>query len=258
MFKKLGFLALLVVGGILLVRTGVGVMAWKKAKQALEDQKTPEQRVEALKEEVANLDKDLKKHLHTVAEERVAVRELRQQIADGELNQAKRFDAIVAMRAKVKSGEAKVKYGDQEYSIEYIKDKLAGDWKAYKDSQETIKNQKALLKAKEQSLMAVEEELASFRSRREQLEVAIAQVETEIKTIRLAQAKSKVSFNEDSRFGQIQKELQKLHRWTSVQKEQMKLESQYTQTAIPVEKGHEDADKTMKEIDEAVGQKSAK
>src|SRR5947209_2699220 len=81
-------------------------------------------------------------------------------------------------------------YGDKPYTVERVRTKLAHDWDDYKRTEEAIASQKELLKAREVSLTAVQERLKELRSKKEELEVQVTQLEADLKNVRPAQSRS--------------------------------------------------------------------
>src|SRR5689334_14235972 len=98
MFKKLAFLAVLVVGGVVLLNTRYGSVAWKKVKNTVESQVTPEAKLEMIRDQVGKLDKDLRRNISAVAEQTVSVENLRDEIQVAEKDHQKQWDKIVTMK----------------------------------------------------------------------------------------------------------------------------------------------------------------
>ena len=85
MFKKIGLVALVVVGGLFLLnRTNLGSYAstaWKKVRQGACNQVPLEFEVERVRHEISQLVPDMKDSIKAIAEESVAVENLRDEIA---------------------------------------------------------------------------------------------------------------------------------------------------------------------------------
>src|SRR5437016_555707 len=129
LFKRLIIIGLIVFGVAALLHTTYGALGLKKAKAFFKQQITPETRVEMIRDEIAGLDKEMKQFRSAVAEETVAVENLREQIAKGEENHKKQLEKIKTMRKDIAAcedtGEQTVSYGDQKYSLDRVRSKLA-------------------------------------------------------------------------------------------------------------------------------------
>src|SRR5947209_10259908 len=98
MLKKIGFLTVLVVGGLVLFNSSYASLGWKKAKGLFDSKISPELKVEMIRDQVAKLSKDMKKNISAVAAETVAVENLREEIAVAERNHKEQLDTILTMR----------------------------------------------------------------------------------------------------------------------------------------------------------------
>jgi hypothetical protein len=252
MFKKLIIGAGILLAVVAILGTSYGALSLKKAKGFIKRQIAPETKVDLIREEIAGLDQEMKKHISAVAEEMVAVDNLRTEIARGEENHRKQLDLIKIMRKDIAAtedaGEKFVMYDNKKFSLERVKNKLAHDWENYKKAEETLKSQQDLLKAREVSLTAVTERVQEMRNKKEELEVQLAQLEADIKNVRLAQSRSEFHFD-DSKFGDIQKEMTELRDWIRARQIENEVEGKYTSDAIPVGKKNTTQEDLFKEID---------
>ena len=247
MLKKIAFLAVIVVGGLVLLNTRYGHVAWGKVKGSFEKQVSPEMRLEMIRDQVSKLDKDMRQNISVVAEQSVKVEGLREDIQVAEANLKTRFNEILTMKKDVESGTKVIYYGNQSFSVDRVKNKLARDWESYKQGEEAIKSQRKLLEAQERALTASRERLGALKTKKEQLTLAVEQLEADLKAVRLAQTKSDSGFD-DSRVGEIQKEMKVVNDWIKTQLEMEKLASQYSPDPIPVSKKEVSATDVLQEI----------
>ncbi len=261
MLKKCLIGAAVVVAIAAILSTSYGALGVKKAKGFFKKQITPETKLELIREEIAGLDKEMKEHRSAVAEEAVAVENLREEIARGEENHKKQLDNIKIMRKDLacceETGEKFITYGDQKYSVERVRNKLARDWDSYKKTEEAIASQKELLKAREVSLTSVRERLTEMRTKKEELEVQLAQLEADLKNVRLCETKSDFHFD-DSKVGDIQKDMSEVRDWIKARRIEAELEGKHTDDPIPVGKKNTSQADLFKEIDAALEKKSGK
>ena len=106
MFKKLLLTALAVVAGLFILnhtRLGsYGQTAWGKIRNTAKKQVPLAFELERVKQQVAQLVPDMRKHLSTVAEEIVAIDNLKEEIQVAKGNLAKQNDAIHTMMEQLK------------------------------------------------------------------------------------------------------------------------------------------------------------
>ena len=203
LMKRMAFLAVIVVGGIVLLRSSYGSLAMKRIHGIYNERVSPETKLDLIKEELAKIGKDMRKNIGAVAEETVAVDNLREDVEVCQKNLDTQFERIVNMKKDVDAGEKVVMKNGRTVSVVQLQEKMSRAWESYKTSEDTLKSKRALLAAHEKALDAGRERLGAMKEKREQLEVQVAQLEAELKNVRLAQTRSDFNFD-DSRIGDIQ------------------------------------------------------
>lgn len=245
MCKKFAFWAALGLGAFaVLSLTRVGSYAgtaWSKVKVTAQRQVPVEFEIERLRNEVGQLVPDMKKNRSMVAEEIVAIDNLRQEITFTRSNLDKQKSDLLRMARDVESGETQLVYGGRTYTVERIKDKLAKDLASFKRAETELKAREQMLDAKERSLDTAREQLATLMEQKQELEVAIAQLEAEAKTVKLAQTRSQFTFD-DSRLSEIKRSLAELRTRLKVEITELELEGQYSSDPIKAEKAKPAAD----------------
>jgi len=234
------------------------------AENALDEKEKakPEATVEQIRKEIADLDEEVKKYRSAVAEETVAVEDLRDEIARIDENHQKQLDLIRIMRKDIANcddtGDKYVTYGDQKYSVERVRNKLTRDWETYKQTEDALKSKRQMLAAREVSLTAVREGLAEMRAKKDDMEIQLAQIEADLKNVRLAESRSDFHFD-DTKLGDIQKDMSKVRRWIKVKREEIQPEGKFSDDPIPVGKKNTTVNAkadVLKEIDAALEKKS--
>lgn len=231
MCRKIGFVALAgMIAFAVLTFTRAGSYSrttWNKVSTTVQNQIPVEFEIERLRQEVNQLVPDMKKNRGLVAEEMVAVENLRQEITTTRANLDKQKTDLMAIARDVENGESQVTYNNRTYSAERIKEKLARDLAGFKRSVSELKAREQLLDAKERSLDVAREQLAAMMEQKRDLEVQIAQLEAELKTVRLAQTKSQFSLD-DSRLSEIKRSIAELRNRLKVEVTELELEGQYS------------------------------
>jgi chromosome segregation ATPase len=252
MFKKI-FLAALAIGAGLFIlnhtRLGsYGHTAWNKAKKSVKGQVPIEFEIERVRDQVRQLVPDMRKNIHQIAEEVVAIERLKEEIQVARVNLAKQEELVRVMTDDLKSGNERIRYNGINYTRERISEKLANDIKSCVRCKDELKAKESLLEHKERALDAAREQLASIRSQKEELEVQIAQLEAEVKAVRLQQTKSTIQLD-DSRLGDIKRSLQEIKNRLQVEKVRGDLEGQFANDpTIKVEK-KKSADEVIKDAE---------
>jgi chromosome segregation ATPase len=255
MFKKLAFLALIVVGAIAALKTPL-VQAWvHNAKESCRKHVTAETKIDLMKAELTKLDKDINKHFDAVAKEEYDVRKTRRQIAQAKQDQKELFTKIQTMKEDLQNTSSEyLVYGGERFTVARVEKKLKNDWESYKRGQAELENLEKALEARESALLAVQGQYDTLKSKRKELEVQIVQLEAELKNVRLAQSRTNTDFD-DSRFGKIQKMMEEVREEIEVQKIRQEMQGKYTSDDIPVGKKTVTTDELFKEIDAAAKDK---
>ena len=144
----------------------------------------------------------MKKNLGVLAQEMVAVENLREEIAGTKVSLEKQKIRLKDMKEALESGVSTIAFNGRAYSSNRLREMLVTDLASCQRCEEALKHKESLLEAKERALDSAKEQLATIRSQKQELEVQLAQLEAEIKTLRVAQAKSKIQLD-DSRLAQV-------------------------------------------------------
>jgi len=265
MFKKLVITALVVLAGVFLLgKTEAGQKVaslaetyWKKAGKAIDKKVPPEVEIERIRAELGKRNKEINKQINVLAEEMVAVENLRKDVAAGKENLKNQLANVMQMKKDLEAGEEFIRYGETKYSASRIKDKLARDWASYKRCEESVKSKEKLLEAREAALVNAKEQIIEMKSQYEQLEVALAQLETDVKALNLAKTRSKVALD-DSHLARIKEATAKLRDRIDAEVLATEMKNEFARELdIKVEKKTKSAD-VLKEIDEYFNKTDAK
>jgi len=251
MCRKIGLAAVLVVAGLFLLNwVGLGSYtstAWQKIKGNAKKQVPLEFEIERVRNQVSQLIPDMKKNLTVVAEEIVAVENLKEEIADIRTRLMGEQKKMQAMAKDLESGNKFVVYDGKQYSADRVREKLSRDFNSFKRCKAELESKEKLLEAKERALDAARQQLATIRIQKGELEVLIAQLEAELKTVRLAQSQSKYTFD-DSKLAQAKATLADIKNRLNAEKNLVELEGQFANDNIPVEKRERSAKDLAKEV----------
>jgi chromosome segregation ATPase len=256
MCKKLGIAVLAVVAGMFILRsTHLGMyakQAFRNAKASLQKEISPEFMLQTAKEEAAHLLPDLRKNISLVSAKTVEVDNLREEVAAIEINLDKQKTRLRAMRDELQSGKATVSWNGRPYSAKLLSERCERDLTASKRVALELEAKKKLLESEERNLEAAREQLANWKSIKEQIDLQIAQLEAEVRTLHIAQSRSNFQLD-DSRLSKIKGMLSEVRNCIKAGQTELKLISEYDPEAVPAKERVKPTSQLIKEADDFLG-----
>lgn len=251
MLKKM-FLtgALVAIGLVTLHVTGLSSYsstAFSKVRSSFKKAVPIEFEIERLRHEVSQLVPEMKKNYRAIAEEMVAVKNLDNEIKTTTTNLAKQKDTLLALTKDLESGKVTLVYDNRPYNADRVKNKLQRDWASYQACEAGLKSKEQLLEAKQASLDVTRERLGAIKNQKEELEVEIARLEAELRTVRLAQTRNKIHFD-DSRLARCKATLADIRNRLDAEKYEQDLAGQFSNDSIPVNKKAQPTSQLINEI----------
>src|SRR5438132_11980892 len=135
--------------------------AFSKIHGSFKKQVPIEFEIDRIKHEIAQLVPDMKKNLSSVAEEMVAIDNLKEDIRVTRERLGTEKENIMTMTKDLEDGAKVINYKGRDYSATRVREKLAADFASYQRCEAEAKTKEKLLDAKERSLDAAREQLAS-------------------------------------------------------------------------------------------------
>jgi hypothetical protein len=254
MLKKLFMLTALVVGGVVILNTtSLGSylgFSWKKIKDGAKSNVPPEVEIERLKYELTKLEPEVKKNRQALANEIVAVEELKDEIKKMHVKLQKEYDSIMAHKKKVEAGTEFVSYYGTDYPTAKVRELLAADWEAYEAAKGALERKEQLLLAKEASVREARKKLAGWAATREQLEAKLTQIETELRTVRLSETRAGVELD-NSKLSNFKKSLGELERRVKVMQTEQELNGEFPTRNVRKENRSESVERAWRAMTEA-------
>lgn len=253
MFKKLGIAALILVAGAFIVsKTTVGSYARTfidQAKTKASKQVTLEFELERIRKDIDRILPDMKRNLGIVAQEIVAVETLQEDIAQMRTNLDKRKVALKEMKSALESGVTPVVFNRQSYHADSLRERLIRDLASCQRCEDALKQKEQLLEAKEKAVAAAREQLATIGSQKRELEVKLAQMEAEVKTLRIAQSKSSIQMD-DSRLARVKASMADLEKRLREETVETELHRNFdTQVEVGVEPKKKSNDELLRDVE---------
>jgi hypothetical protein len=179
-----------IVGLVVITFTGLGTLAqvkWHQAQQWMDSKVSPETKLQELRVESNKIDKDIKKHLGTLAAMEVEYERLDANLTARKKAQADLKEEIAAMNAALDSKEVKVKYNGKTYLQSELAMRLESKVHDYENGKAFVKNQEQILASKRQALELAHQRIGAMREQKEELRVTIAKLEARIEALKVKQ-----------------------------------------------------------------------
>lgn len=172
--------------------------AWSRAHGSVRGQIPVEFELERARRMVDQLEPEVRRNMHTIAKEEVAIERLQKQIAKMEEGQSQEKEKLMKLSQDLEGGETHLVYAGQRYTAEQVREDLANRFDRYKTNDETLANLRRVLNSRTQSLEAARKKLDEMFAVKQQLLAAIANLEARQTMVELAQTSSEVALD-DSR-----------------------------------------------------------
>jgi septal ring factor EnvC (AmiA/AmiB activator) len=227
--------------------------AWKELSHSVKRQVPPEFEIARIHDQLDQIDPDIKKSLSGLAEESVAVDNLRTDIAEAKVRLEKEKKVVLMMKADLETGAKTVAYRGIELTADELRDRLTQEFDAYKAAEKALKAKEDVLKAKQAGLDAAKQKIAAMRTAKEQLEAELAKTEADLKMVQLKQTENKFQVD-DTRLSNIKQSMRSLKDRVAAMEKARQLDIQFNhdQVVNQVEQKVK-ADEVLKEIDTHFG-----
>lgn len=182
---------------------------------------------------VENLVPDIRNCMQMIAEQQVEIDHLTGEIARKEEGLANQEAAILALRGDLRSGKETFVYASRSYTTGDIKRDLEKRFERFKVAREAVERDRKILEARRTAVEANQEQLNNMLSKKQELEVQIAQLEARLETIQAAESVSTLAID-DSRLTRARTLIDDLNRQLDVREKVLDSEGKFT-GLIPVE-----------------------
>jgi len=145
---------------------------------------------------VQNLEPEIRRSMHVIAKEEVALEQLNAQIDASEQKAAKDKGEILRLQSDLGQRKDVYRYASRTYTPAQVKQDLARRFSRFKVTDETLANFKNMRDAREKNLDAAQQKLAAMINARRKLEVDVQNLEAKRKLVEVAQASSDYVFDD--------------------------------------------------------------
>jgi hypothetical protein len=195
----------------LLVATGLGVTtlvlfgrdaasyvstSYHRLTDSVQESVPVEFQIDRARQMVRDLEPEIRRSMHVIAKEEVALEQLNEQIGHNQSKADKDKNDILRLQADLADGKDLYRYASRSYSNDEVKQDLARRFNRFKVADDTLASMKHMRNAREQNLDAAQQKLSAMINARRKLEVDLQNLEAKRKLVEVAQASSEYVFDD--------------------------------------------------------------
>jgi chromosome segregation ATPase len=204
----------------------------KSVRQAIRSEVPLEFEVQRARNMVGQLDGEVRKCLHVIAEEEVSVDELRQELDAQVALHDRQKEQILTQRKDLELKQVSYAYGGKIYAVSDVQRDLADRFSRYQTVEGTLNSRRQVLASREKSLASARKKLDAMLDAKERLLVDIESLEAKLKTLDAVQVANAIEMN-DSQVSQARRLISELGKRIAI--EQKLLDGADTSGLIPIE-----------------------
>ena len=152
--------------------------------------------IDRAKQMVRDLDPEIRRSMHVIAKEEVALEQLNQQIAGNQDKADKDKKDILRLQADLGQNKNVYHYASRTYTSDEVKQDLSRRFSRFKVADDTLASMKQMRDAREKNLDAAQQKLSAMINARRKLEVDVQNLEAKRKLVEVAQASSEYVFDD--------------------------------------------------------------
>jgi hypothetical protein len=152
--------------------------------------------IDRARQMVRDLDPEIRRSMHVIAKEEVALEQLNRQISGSQEKADKDKADILRLQADLGQSKKTYHYASRSYTSDEVKQDLARRFNRYKVTDDTLASMKQMRDAREKNLDAARQKLSAMINARRKLEVDVQNLEAKRKLVEVAQASSEYVFDD--------------------------------------------------------------
>ncbi|MFM7056781.1 MAG: hypothetical protein ACKO2P_07635 [Planctomycetota bacterium] len=204
-----------------------------QVRQAVKDEISVEFELQRIRDEVDSLMPEIRRHMTTVAEQSVDLKDLERTLAGREKRLSEQHAAILTLRKDLESRSSQFTYRAVTYSRAEVQADLAQRFDAYLAAEAVVKRDHQILAAQRDTLHANQQRLDAMQARRQDLAVHVAQLEARLKQVQAVEALHSSPLD-DSRLASVEKLIHDMNRALDIREALLESEGRLS-GRIPVE-----------------------
>ena len=170
--------------------------SYHRVTSSVQESVPVEFQIDRAKQMVRDLEPEIRRSMHVIAKEEVALEQLNQQIDGNEQKTEKDKKDILRLQADLGQNRDMYRYASRSYTSDEVKQDLARRFNRFKVADDTLGSMKQMRDAREKNLDAAQQKLAAMINARRKLDVDIQNLEAKRKLVEVAQASSEYVFDD--------------------------------------------------------------
>lgn len=168
----------------------------ERVTASVKDSVPIEFQIDRARKMVRDLEPEIRRSMHVIAQEETEVGQLDKQISVGEKRTNKDKSEIMRLQSDLKTGKSVFQYGSRSYSVGKVKQDLSRRFARFKTSDATLGSLRDMREARQHNLDAARQKLSAMMTAQRQLEVDVANLEAKLKLVEVAQASSDLQLDD--------------------------------------------------------------
>jgi septal ring factor EnvC (AmiA/AmiB activator) len=262
MCKKLGVTALVIVAALFVLHKldlDKYAKAWlTRTRAELKDQISPEQKIEVLRQQIAELTPELKKQRTAIAKESTQIDVLKEEIAKAKANLKEREEKLALLREALKSDTAFITTDGDRVPKEKLEAVFSHKFAEFQAAEAAVKAKEELLSRRKEKLEVALTHLRTMESKQKEWQSKVELMDIELAKLRESQMQNNLAVD-DSKFSEVSQLFDEVNVQIATQKKQLEMERAADVDAA-VEKAVEQkaqAKKAVEQWDERANGKTA-
>jgi hypothetical protein len=152
--------------------------------------------IDRAKQMVRDLDPEIRRSMHVIAKEEVALEQLNQQLNINQTKADSDKKDILRLQSDLGQNKTVYQYASHTYTCDEVKQDLARRFSRFKVSDDTLASMKQMRDARQKNLDAAQQKLSAMINARRKLEVDVQNLEAKRRLVEVAQASSDYVFDD--------------------------------------------------------------
>jgi hypothetical protein len=245
MIKKL---ALIVGGGVLVLSLLFGSRlipyaktSFHKVRQAAQQAVPISMQIDTARDQLKNVDSEIRDMMMNVAKEEVDVRLVKQKLEGGKAELDRQYTQIMRLKGHLDSGdEVYTSNAGKTYSNDRVRDDLKSRFRVYQTCERTLADLEKTLELREQGLEAAKSRLEQTIAQRRELEIEIENLVARKQMVDVSKTANKLNFD-GSELAETRDMIQGISTQIEVEAQMLQLTPEFV-GAIPAEIESEESD----------------
>jgi len=162
----------------------------------VEDSVPVDFQIDRARQMVRDLDPEIRRSMHVIAKEEVALEQLNSQLNNNQDKADKDKKDILRLQTDLGQNKGTYHYASRSYTTDEVKHELSNRFNRFKVADDTLASMKQMRDAREKNLDAARQKLAAMINARRKLEVDVQNLEAKRKLVEVAQASSDYVFDD--------------------------------------------------------------